>query len=202
MKNVAPQIIQEVGFDFKVFDEIPEKLVEQVDRLLEADESNNRIKDTSTLSEYSKEHYCSAKDRFKYIVVLNSDQVVGIILFFKREIDFKGRKILVGGIGGVGTKTEYRGQGIATKMLSMVNRTLKEAGCVVGFLDTDFDNSMLIKIYSRIGFTALGRAFTYLGKSGKRHFSNEGMIAPINSQQIYDEVLKDKGPFDIGRGAW
>lgn len=187
---------------FKVFDRISENLIEQVDKLLEADGSNNRIKDTSSLSDYSKEHYCSADDQFKYIVVLNKDEVVGIILFFKREVNFKGQKILLGGIGGVGTKESYRGKGIATKMLSMAHGILKDAGCDIALLDTDLKDQMLVKIYNRIGFTVLGRAFTYLGKSGKRYFWDDGMIAPINSRQVFEEVLEDSEPFDIGRGAW
>src|SRR5688572_11836160 len=106
-------------FEFKVFDKVPEELVQQVDKLLEEDGSNNRIQNTQSLKEYSKERYCSEGDRFKYIIVLDKDKVIGIIIILKREISFKGEKIVVGGISGVGTKEEYRGRGIATKMLNL-----------------------------------------------------------------------------------
>jgi predicted acetyltransferase len=189
-------------FKFKVFDEVPPELVEQVDKLLEEDGSNNRIQNTQSLKEYSKERYCSEGDRFKYIIVLDQNKVIGIILVLKREINFKGQKILVGGISGVGTKEEYRGQGIATKMLSMVGDILKEAGCDMAFLNTDIDDPVLVKIYQRIGFVLLGRSHTYTGRSGKRYFDNDGMIAPINSQEKFEEVLKDSKPFDLGHGVW
>lgn len=80
------------SFSFKVFDQIPEDLIEQVDKLLEADESNNRIRKTDSLSEYSKERYFTPQDRFKYILALNKDEVIGIILLFKREIEFEGKR--------------------------------------------------------------------------------------------------------------
>ncbi len=190
------------NFNFEIFDQVPEELVEQVDKLLEADESNNRVRSTDSLSEYSKERYFTPQDRFKYVVALNKDEVVGIILLFKKEIDFKSKKILLGGIGGVGTKAEYRDKGIATKMLSMVGEILQEVGCDVGFLDADIEDPKLVKIYGRIGYVILGRDTIFSGKSGKKYFSPDGMIAPVNSQELFEEVLKAKEPFNIGQGVW
>lgn len=109
---------------------------------------------------------------------------------------------MLGGIGGVGTKTEYRGKGIATKMLDLVEGILKDAGCGIGFLDADINDPKLVKIYGRIGYVVLGRDTTFFGKSGKRYTTPDGMIAPINSQEIFQEVLSDNKPFDIGTGIW
>jgi hypothetical protein len=59
------------------------------------------------------------------------------------------------------------------------------------------------KIYGRIGFVPLNKAFTYTGKSGQ-HYEDKtaGMIAPIHSDELYHQILKDPEPFYIGIGTW
>ncbi len=196
-------------FDIKVFDLVPDYLIDQVDDLLEDNESNNRINDNRLLSNYSKERYSSKKDRIKYIVTLDKQsfpsdkqKVVGIVIVFKREIRFKDRLIQLGGIGGVGTKMEYRGKGIATNMLKVAKRLLEEVVCDVAYLDTDINDPVMLKLYGKIEFIILGRNHTYLGKSGKRYYENDGMIAPIKSQEIFSEIMDDNKPFNIGQGNW
>ncbi|HSW88200.1 MAG TPA: GNAT family N-acetyltransferase [Candidatus Saccharimonadales bacterium] len=190
------------NLDIRVFDSVPKKFAEQVDLLLEDIGSNNRIVDESTLSDYSKEMFANKKDRFKYIVAFNGEEVIGIVIVFKREIEFHGKKIILGGLGGVGTKKEYRGRGIASEMLRKSDIVLKKAVCDVAYLGTDINDPLLLKLYAKFGFVLLNRAYSYLGKSGKKYFENDSLIAPINSQEIFNEVLADKKPFYIGESNW
>jgi ribosomal protein S18 acetylase RimI-like enzyme len=189
--------------DIKVFDIIPDEFVDQVDQLLEGNGSNNRIKNETSLSADSKERFVNKTDIFKYIVALIDNKVVGIIILWKRTIQYHGKPMIVGGLGGVGVQKEYRGKGIATNMLAHARKTLDLSECEVAFLGTDIHDPQMLKIYGRIGFVPLNKAFTYLGKSGKRYEdTTAGMIAPIHSQNKYNQILKDTEPFDIGMGTW
>jgi len=189
--------------EIKVFDMVPDILIAQVDQLLEKNGSNNRIKNEVSLSAWSKERFINKNDRFKYIVALIYNKVVGIIILWKRTIQYYGKPIIVGGLGGVGVQKEYRGRGIATSMLTHAKQTLDFSDSDVAFLGTDINDPQMLKIYGRIGFVPLKKAFTYIGKSGK-HYKDPtaGMIAPIHSQKLYKEILKGVEPFHIGIGTW
>lgn len=189
-------------FDIHIFDSIPDHLVQDVDQLLEANESNNRIRDERHLSDYSKERFDNKKDRMKYIVTLDHQKVVGIIILLKREITFHGKRIVLGGIGGVGTKNEYRRQGIATAMLHRAKEQLEKAQCEIAFLCTDIHDPVMLKLYGSIGFVSLNRTHTYVGRSGKNYIADDAMIAPMHSQATCKEVLEDNRPFDIGMSTW
>ncbi|HUQ84860.1 MAG TPA: GNAT family N-acetyltransferase [Candidatus Limnocylindrales bacterium] len=190
------------NFELKVFDSIPEKFVDQVDKLLENNESNNRINDQNTLSEYSKENFNNQKDRINYIAAFTVKEVIGIVIVFKRKIEFKDKKIILGGLGGVGTKKEYRGRGIASSMLKLAQKILRESDSDVAYLDTDIKDPVMLKMYGRLGFELLNRSHTYKGKSGKKYFANNGMIAPINSLDIFNEIMNEDKPFDLGGSNW
>jgi ribosomal protein S18 acetylase RimI-like enzyme len=188
--------------DIKVFDVIPDNLVNQVDQLLEENESNNRIENEESLDEWSKERFDNKKDRFKYIVAITNQRVVGIIILWKRTIQYHGKPIVIGGLGGVGVQKEHRGKGIVTNMLTLARETLDLSECDVAFLGTDIRDPQMLKIYGRIGFVPLNKAFTYIGKSGERYEdTTAGMIAPIHSQELFSEILKDKAPLNIGIGT-
>ncbi len=189
-------------YNFKVFQSIPGEYVDQVDKLLKEIDSNHRIKNDASLSEESKEMYDSNKDAFKYILTLDKEKVVGLVILYKREIIFKDRKLILGGFGGVGTKSKYRGRGIANKMMEITRKLLQEESCDIAHIDVDMSNLSLLRLYGKIGFVPLGRQFTFIGRSGKRYYSNDGMLAPILSQKLFEEVMKDRHPFDIYGGNW
>jgi ribosomal protein S18 acetylase RimI-like enzyme len=170
---------------------------------LEENGSNNRIKDETASNEWSKERFVNKNDRFKYIVAIIDNKVVGIIILWKRAIQYHEKPIVVGGLGAVGVQKEYRGRGIATNMLTLARETINLSDCDVIFLGTDIHDPQMLKIYGRIGFVPLNKAFAYTGRSGKRYEDAEsGMIAPIHSQELFNEILEDTEPFDIGIGTW
>jgi len=189
--------------EIKVFDGIPDNLVNQVDRRLEENGSNNRIKTETSSNEWSKERFVNKKDRFKYIIALSRNKVIGIIIVWKRSVQYRSKPIVVGGLGAVGVQKDFRGKGIATKMLTLVRETLDHSDCDIAFLGTDVEDLQMLKIYGRIGFVPLHKAFIYTGRSGKLYEDvDSGMIAPIHSQELFKEILKDAEPFNIGIGTW
>lgn len=173
---------------------------------LEKSVSNLKAKDKSSKERKSLEQrashndrYHSEKDRIRYVFAFSDNEIVGRVIVLKRNIKFHGRKIILGGIGGVRTHISWRRKGIATLLLEKAISILKEEQCDIAFLYT---RKELFPLYEKVGFIPLNRQFTYIGRSGKRYLDWDGMIAQINSPYIFEEVLHDDQPFDIGGGNW
>ncbi len=155
--------------------------------------------------EQLKEHndkFCSRQDKYLYLFAIYNGTVIGQLVLLKREIIYKGNKLLLGGIGGVGVTKNKRRLGVATALLKEAFEELKKVNCDIAYLCYDSKNPNLIKLYGQIGFVPLGKPHTYLGESGKRYSDSDGMIVPVITLDIFQMILADKKPFDIGRGNW
>ncbi len=62
-----------------------------------------------------EESFCSQPKA--WLLVFEGDQISGTILLHKRKVMFSKREVILGGVGGVCTRTDKRNQGIATSML-------------------------------------------------------------------------------------
>lgn len=148
------------------------------------------------------DQFCSQGDRQKFVFALQGEKVIGSVTVLKRSIPFNGRKIILGGLGGVCTHPSQRKQGIATSLVGLAVEELKKLGCDVAYLCTDIDDPQKAGLYKKFGFQALPVPHTYVGASGKRYTESDGMVAPINSDEIFQEILASAKPFDIGTGNW
>lgn len=77
---------------------------------------------------------------------------------------------------------------------------LRENKCDIAFLCTDIKK--LSSLYSPFGFVPLNREYRSTGLSGKIYLDERGMIAPINSEQIFRNILQMREPFDLGGQDW
>lgn len=148
----------------------------------------------------SNEKFTFKEDIFKYVIAFLGEKPVGYIRLFRRNINLKGRKVVLGGIGGVCTDPQEQRKGIATKMLQVAVKKLKKANCDIAYLCTNIPK--LENLYGQVGFVPLSRPYTFVGKSGKKHIDDDGMIAPINSQKTFQEILEDTDPFDLEGMNW
>lgn len=188
------------AFEVKVFETLPVYLQEKVNRLLK-----DCFHTTTRTPEEQAKHedrYCSNEDIIGHVVALHDDKVFGVIIVLKRNISFQGQEILLGGIGGVCTDKSKRRMGIATMLLKTAMEHLRKNNCDVAYLCADIHNPGMVRLYGQVGFVILNKPHTYLGKSGKRYTDTDGMIAPVSSQEVFMEIMRDKEPFDIGRGNW
>ena len=139
-------------------------------------------------------------DGIGYILAYAGADLVGAIKLSRRAVPFAGRTIQLGGLGGVATREDWRGRGVASATTAAAIDFLRQHDCDIAYLCTDTEK--LGPLYGKVGFVPLGRPHTYLGASGKRYTDNDGMIAPVNSPAIFEAVLTAREPFDIGRGNW
>jgi len=151
------------------------------------------------------EHLAQEDEKFfsqpkAWILAFEADEIIGRVLLHKREITFGRKKINLGGIGGVCTRKDKRNQGLASNMLREAIGILMEWGCDIAYLCADIEKSG--SLYSRAGFVPLQKPYSFYGRSGKLHEQRNGMIAPLNSREIFEEVLHAREIFHIGPGNW
>ena len=125
--------------------------------------------------------------------------LVGCAGTFLREITYEGDKILLGGIGGVCTRADMRGRGVATSVCRIALEFLTAADCQVAFLAT---SPMARKIYEKLGFQALVQGFSWENVHGVIKFGNDGMVAPISSSEMAAKIWQAQSPFHVGLGYW
>jgi len=143
---------------------------------------------------------CSKSDIINYLVVYESGEVIGGVELFKRNVKYSDELLILGGIGSIWVRKDKRRKGIASAILKRGMKVLKKENCDIAYLCTDINQ--LKDLYSKVGFVPLDKDYTFVSKSEKRYFENDGMIAPINSGKKFKQILEDKKPFDIGVGNW
>ena len=136
---------------------------------------------TKTKLEENKDKFCSQKDKIGYLLALENQKIIGILVLLKRKLIFNHQKLILGGFGGLCVVEAKRKQGIATALLKKGMARLKQENCDIAYLN---------------------RQHTYLGSSGKRYTEHDAMIAPVNSPKKFKAVLRNDRPFDIGVGNW
>jgi predicted acetyltransferase len=135
-----------------------------------------------------------------WILAFERDQLIGRIFLHKRIIKFHEKDIIFGGIGGVCTRRDRRNRAIATKMLVRGMEILKEWDCDIAYLCADIEKTGAL--YARVGFVPLNRPYSFYGRSGRLHEQKNGMIAPVNSPEIFKEVLHSEEKLHLGKGNW
>jgi len=175
------------------------ELSEKVEKILDENFGLKAGRDQRVLEE-NKNIYFSHPER--YILCFDNKNIVGVQNIFLRETEFRGQKILIGGLGGLCVDKKYRGRGIAKELLQKATEELKKMNCDIGMLFTEVDNPRFKKLYGQFRYVILGREYSYLDKKGERHTGNAGMIALVNSEEKFNLVLNSKEVLHVGGGEW
>ena len=135
------------------------------------------------------------------VLAYSAKDLVGYAGIHKVNVEFERKKIKLGGFGGVCTRPDMRGKGIATSVCAEAMEILKEKGCDIAFLSIDLTKET-DKLYKKFGFEQLGRKFSWRNIHGKLKSDRGGMISPVMSQELFKSVLKGRGIFYVGEGYW
>lgn len=136
-------------------------------------------------------------DTPKYAVIAkNGHDCVGELFIFPRETEFEGEEHKFIGIGGVVTHTDFRHQGIATKMLKQALKFAKSCGFEYAILCTDIER--LGKLYEGVGFKKMKNIYIFTDKNGTEKIESGGMIAPLVSCQKVNIIQNSKTNFNVG----
>lgn len=154
--------------------------------------------------EKTPDHLAAVEERFcsqpkAWLLVFEGDQIIGGTKLYRRKVMLNNRKVTLGGVGSVCTRIDKRNQGIATSMLKEAVKILKKWECDIAYLCANIE---MESFYGQVGFVPLNKPYTYYGRSGKLYEGHKGMIAPLNSSSIFEEVLSSKQKLHLGKGDW
>jgi len=137
---------------------------------------------------------------FGYVVAEDNGHLVGVGNLHERDIVFEGVTVKLGGLGGGCVHENYRHQGIATRLLELRMDELRKRNCDVAYLCTNIEK--LETLFAAVGFKPLGKDTITTGKSGRKYYSRDGMIAPLLSQRIFDLIMNESSPLDLQGSDW
>jgi predicted N-acetyltransferase YhbS len=167
--------------------------------------SRESFADPSRTPEQQVEHrdrFCDMGDSVKWIVALDGGEVVGLAVAYQRVVDLNGTPLSLGGIGDVCVAASHRRRGLASRLVQEAMGALDAAGCDVAYLCAVLYKTHLTELYGRAGFVRIPQGHTFLGASGTRYTDYDGMVAPLRSPERFEEIVRQREPFDIGRGNW
>ena len=129
------------------------------------------------------------------VLAYHQDTLVACAEVHKREVEYEGQAVTVGGFGPC-TSEDFRGQGIATRVCKAAMNYLRDQGCDIAFLSVDTERETH-PLYERLGFKMLPHPFIYANVRGERKESDGGMIVPLRSQKLFDQVLNGNTKFAL-----
>ncbi len=145
-----------------------------------------------------REKFCS--NPFRCLLAIEVEDVVGALILFKRRI-FHSEPIILGGLGRPCVVQERRKSQVGYILLIKGIEELEEHNCDVAYLCTKSSNSALITLYKeKFKFVPLEKPYTFSGQSGKIYKGDDGMIAPVKSEEKFSLILKSPDPLHIGVG--
>jgi predicted acetyltransferase len=185
------------SYEIKIYETLPPEIEEQTKKL-----SEMCFFDETPEEEKKSEDSFFQIPKFLHLVAVMNNRVIGKMHLAKREITYRGKRLLLGGFCGVCTLPEFRRHGVASALIERAMKELKKTDCDVAYLCTNTDDPFLVRMYGRVGYRVLEKPHSYYGKSGTLYTDHNGMIAPIKSQKLFDEILKTGDTLHIGVGNW
>jgi len=128
-------------------------------------------------------------------------KLVGWTGIHRSDIVFEDKPIKLGGYG-ICTHPDFQGRGIASLMSAEAMKYLKNSGVDVAFLSVDLNNIPSIKVHKKNGFVEFPRMFSWINSKGETKQDDGGMIAPVNSQELFEYILYGGDNLFVGNGYW
>ncbi len=154
---------------------------------------------TSVSEEETEEDFYHPKSA--QVLAYIGRELVGWSGIHETEQNFEGKKIRLGGYG-ICTHPKWQKRGVAGKVSQAAMDFLKDKGCEVAFLSVDSSNMVSIRLHQKNGFVMLSRDFSWTNSKGEVKQSDGGMIAPVNSQELFEHILSGKEVLYVGNGYW
>lgn len=133
-----------------------------------------------------------------YVLCYRSGELVGCASAHLRELEYAGQMLRLGGVGGVCTGRDMRGQGVATQICTEIMQLLKDANCDIAFLAT---SEIARPLYEKMGFRPL-KLFSWENIHGELKTGTDGMLAAVCSPALAEAIWQNEHVFHVGKGYW
>ena len=151
-------------YRIKKYSKLPKKFQKQEERVT----FNCFYRDMSRKKlALAQDKYCGEPSTI--FLVLEKGFIISLQKLYKRTVKYKGKKIILGGLGGLCTIKKRRKKGIGTFLLKIAIKEFQKQKCDVLFLCTDIKDPKLVRLYNKFGFVIMKQPDTFIGKSGKRY---------------------------------
>lgn len=138
---------------------------------------------------------------FAYLFAFDKNQMISRVALFKRHIEFDGKSVVLGGIGGVCVTKDHRHHGVASSMLKRALVVLKSEGCDVACLNVDLEKK-IYGVYEKLGFKMMEREISFENSKGETVGELGTMFIPLNSPELFDYIMSSSKTFHYGKGYW
>ena len=145
---------------------------------------------------------CFYVESFARVLAYANREIVGHLQLKKRNVEFDGRMVLLGGTAGVCVAEHIRRKGIATELMKTGLKVLKEEGCDVACLNADLSKDVYRFFYEKLGFRLMKRKISFEDAQGKIRYDDGTMFIPLNSKETYNHLMTSKKTFHYGKGYW
>jgi len=136
--------------------------------------------------QYFVNHYNNDpwRDLDTILVCMDDNKIASTVRIFNRKIYLNSKEVSMGGIGEVSTKSEYRSQGLSTKLLEIAIEKMKNMGINVSILGAAQNK---FGYYNRLGWDNIPRCFNASNVKGNNNFKFK--IRPINFETDITEII-------------
>ncbi len=124
------------------------------------------------------------------VAIFDGDVPVSTLTLYDRQVWYGGSRLRMLGIGDVGTHPDYRGRGLASKLMKFAVDFMKEQGYQLSILFTDINS-----YYERFGYVTVEKLFTLVpidrrAESGFIRFEDAEAVRPYLSDmlRLYNEM--------------
>jgi GNAT superfamily N-acetyltransferase len=128
-------------------------------------------------------------------------QLVGWAGIHETAQEYEGKKIRLGGYG-ICTHPHWQRKGIGRRVSRKAMDFLEDKGCEVAFLSVNLADEGSIRLHQKNGFVMLPQPFSWTNALGENEQDMGGMIAPVNSRELFEHVLNGKDALYVGNGYW
>jgi predicted GNAT family N-acyltransferase len=144
---------------------------------------------------------CFYAESFARILAYSGDSLVGHLRLFRRNIEFDGKKIVLGGVGGVCVSEDMRRKEVATKMVQKALKILRHEQADVACLNADLSRKAH-KFYEKMGFRLMKRKISFEDIYGQTRYDDGTMFIPVCSKEKCALIMNSDKTFHYGKGYW
>lgn len=135
------------------------------------------------------------------ILAYVEERIVGVAVIHLKKLTFSDKEIVFGGPAGFCVVSTMRQKGVGSALCEQAMKYLKDNDCDVAFLSVDKTSNARF-LYRKYGFVDLPVYYSWTKSNGEIGKDNDGMLAPVNNQQLFEEIMDLKETLYVGKGYW
>jgi predicted N-acetyltransferase YhbS len=136
------------------------------------------------------------------VLALEQNSIVGQVELFVRPVEFAGRRITLGGLGGTCVTSTRRNRGLGHALVRKGLNILRQHKCDIACLNANVRQYPRGGLYHTLGFRLMKRDISFQDIHGRTRYDSGELFIPVCSEELYDTVMNSNRRFHLGPGYW